>query len=36
VLEMLFDFYYVMPAISKKRRDSLNAKLNSSGKPDMK
>ena len=36
VLEMLFDFYYVQPAISAKKRAELNAKLATVGKPPMK
>jgi hypothetical protein len=36
VLEDLFDFYYVRPAIAKKKRDALNAKITDSGKPPMK
>ena len=36
VLEQLIDFYYVRPAIAKKKRDELNAKLASAGKPPLK
>lgn len=36
VIEALFDFYYVQPVISQKRRDDLNTKLQSMGKPPMK
>jgi len=36
VLEMLFDFYYVQPEKTKKRRDALNKKLRDAGKPTMK
>lgn len=36
VLEQLIDFYYVRPAIAKKKRDDLNAKLASAGKPPLK
>jgi Domain of unknown function (DUF4145) len=36
VLEGLFDFYFVQPAKSKARRDALDAKLSSIGKPPMK
>lgn len=36
VLEMLFDFYYVQPALSKARREALNKKLEEVGKPPMK
>jgi hypothetical protein len=36
VLEALFDFYFVQPAYSKQRKDSLNKKLKELGKPDMK
>jgi hypothetical protein len=36
VLEALFDFYFVQPAATKKKRDTLNAKLKDAGKPKMK
>lgn len=36
VIEMLFDFYYVQPELTRQRRDALNAKLNDAGKPAMK
>jgi len=36
VLESLFDFYYVQPAIVTKKRNALNAKLSEAGKPPMK
>ena len=36
VLEALFDFYFVQPALLKKKRDALNAKLKEAGKPEMK
>jgi hypothetical protein len=36
VIEALFDFFYVQPAILKKKRDALNAKLTAAGKPPMK
>lgn len=36
VLEGLFDFYFVQPAIAKAKRDALNAKLKAAGKPEMK
>jgi hypothetical protein len=36
VLEGLFDFYFVQPAILKKKRDALNAKLAEAKKPPMK
>jgi hypothetical protein len=36
VLEMLFDFYYVLPAQADKRKAALDAKLASAGKPPMK
>lgn len=36
VLEMLFDFYFVQPAIAKQKRDLLNAKLADMKKPPMK
>ena len=35
VLEALFDFYYVQPTLSKKRKDSLNVKLQEAGKKPM-
>lgn len=36
VLEALFDFYFVQPAILQKKRDALNARLKEAGKPEMK
>ena len=36
VLEMMFDFLFVRPALVQKKRDALNAKLKDAGKPDMK
>ncbi len=36
VLEQLIDFYYVRPAIAKKKRDELNTKLMTAGKPPLK
>lgn len=36
VLEQLIDFYYVKPAIAKKKREELNAKLAAAGKPLLK
>ncbi|MBV5280876.1 MAG: DUF4145 domain-containing protein [Paludibacter sp.] len=36
VLEMLFDFYFVQPALAKAKRDALNIKLQEAGKPAMK
>lgn len=35
VLDELFDFYYVQPAIAQVKRDELNAKLVAAGKPPM-
>jgi len=35
-LEGLFDFYFVQPALLKKKQDALNAKLADMGKPPMK
>jgi len=32
VLDMLFDFYYVQPALAQQKRDSLNQKLKAAGK----
>jgi hypothetical protein len=36
VLEGLFDFYFVQPALLKAKRDALNKKLKDVGKPAMK
>ena len=36
VLESLFDFYYVQPAVVAKKRAALDAKLSSAGKPPVK
>lgn len=36
VLEALFDFFFVQPAITKRKRDALNQKLRDAGKPEMK
>lgn len=36
VLEGLFDFYFVQPAITKRKRDALNKKLADAGKPELK
>jgi hypothetical protein len=36
VLESLFDYFFVQPALLKKKRDALNAKLKEAGKPGMK
>lgn len=36
LLEGLFDFYFVQPAKAQEKRDALNAKLKSAGKPPMK
>jgi hypothetical protein len=36
VLEQLFDFYFVQPAVLKKKKADLNAKLTAAGKPPMK
>jgi len=36
VLEGLFDFYFVQPAILQKKRCALNAKLKQAGKPELK
>jgi hypothetical protein len=35
-LEGLFDFYFVQPALLKKKRNDLNAKLAAAGKPPVK
>jgi hypothetical protein len=36
VLESLFDFYFVQPAVLKKKKEALNQKLKDAGKPAMK
>jgi ribosomal protein S27AE len=36
VLESLFDYFFVQPALLKKKRDALNLKLKEAGKPEMK
>jgi hypothetical protein len=36
VLEMLFDFYFVQPALLAQKREALNKKLSAAGKPPMK
>jgi hypothetical protein len=36
VLEMLFDFHFIQPSIVKAKKDELNKKLASYGKPPMK
>ncbi len=36
VLESLFDFYFVQPAILKAKKDAINKKLTDAGKPPMK
>ncbi len=36
VLESLFDFYFVQPAVSAKRKADLNKKLKEAGKPEIK
>jgi hypothetical protein len=36
VLESLFDFYFVQPALSAKRKTELNKKLREAGKPEIK
>lgn len=36
VLEALFDYFFVQPAILQKKRASLNKKLQEAGKPNMK
>jgi len=36
VLEAMFDYFFVQPAILKRKRDALNAKLKEAGKPEMK
>jgi len=36
VLEGLFDFYFVQPAVLREKREELNKKLKDAGKPEMK
>jgi hypothetical protein len=36
VLEGLFDFYFVQPAILKAKRDAVNKKLQDAGRPPMR
>ncbi|MFL5806938.1 MAG: DUF4145 domain-containing protein [Roseiflexaceae bacterium] len=36
VLDQLFDFFYVQPALARQKRDALNAKLQEANKPPMK
>jgi len=36
ILEFLFDFFYVQPARTRKRKEALNEKLKNAGKPEMK
>jgi hypothetical protein len=36
LLEGLFDFYFVQPAVLKRKRDEVNKKLTDVGKPPMK
>lgn len=36
VLESLFDYFFVQPALIKKKREELNKKLGDAGKPEMK
>lgn len=36
VLDLLFDFYFVQPALQKKKREALNEKLREAGKPQLK
>jgi hypothetical protein len=35
-IEFLFDFFYVQPAKTQKRKEALNEKLKQAGKPEMK
>lgn len=35
VLESLFDFYFVQPALTAKRKTELNKKLKDAGKPEI-
>jgi len=36
VIEALFDFYYVQPAITQRKKDAMNEKLKDLGKPPLK
>lgn len=36
LLEDLMDFYFVKPALAKKKKDGINAKLREAGKPELK
>lgn len=36
VVEMMFDYLFVRPALVQKKRDALNVKLKDAGKPEMK
>jgi hypothetical protein len=36
VLESLFDFYFVQPALIRRKKEALNQKLKDAGKPEMK
>ncbi len=36
ILESLFDYYFVQPAVLQRKREALNAKLKEAGKPEMK
>ncbi len=36
VLEGLFDFYFVQPAVQSRKREALNEKLERAGKPQLK
>jgi len=36
VIEALFDYFFVQPALLQKKRDALNAKLKEAGKPEVK
>jgi uncharacterized protein DUF4145 len=36
VLDFLFDYYFVAPAVFKVKRDAVNAKLEAAGKPPLK
>lgn len=35
-IEFLFDFFYIQPSRTKKRKEALNKKLKQAGKPEMK
>jgi len=36
VIESLFDYYFVQPAVLQKKKEALNKKLKDAGRPEMK